>query len=209
MATQTFTFDNLMALLLSYSERNDTTFSAQRETFIAMAENRLSADLKQQGFQTLLTGELTASTALVKPTGWRETLSFRVRADEDAPWQPVYLRALEIVQVFANEGATGLPRYYADRDISSFLLTSTVDEAEYELVYYAKLAPLAAANQTNWLTTHAPQAMVYAMMLEAAIWRRSQEDTAKYQGLYDAAKSSLVVENMERLADRNLVVTKG
>jgi hypothetical protein len=46
-------------------------------------------------------------------------------------------------------------------------------------------------------------------MLEAALWLKNASETAKWQGQYDSHKASALGENAERLADRNLAVTRG
>ena len=71
-----FTYNQLQDLVPQYAERTDDAFSAQIPTFIALAENRLATDMKQQGFQSVVSGNLPLTASLAKPSFWKETISF-------------------------------------------------------------------------------------------------------------------------------------
>lgn len=206
---QNFTYTELIALVPAYVERTDPAFALQIPTFIALAENRLATDMKQQGFQSVVKGNLPVQASMPKPSFWRETISFSF-LDATSTIQTLQLRSLEYVKSYwPNQATTGLPRFYADYNATNFLLAATPSAAfTFELVYYARLQPLNANNQSNWLTLNAPQALLYAILLEACLWLKSPDKIAMWQAQYDAAKGSLLSENAERMADRNSVVTR-
>lgn len=207
---QNFTYTELLALVPAYVERTDTAFAAQIPTFIALAENRLATDMKQQGFQSVVSGLLPLQGAMPKPSFWRETISFSF-LDTSSTIQTLQLRSLEYVKSFwPNQATTGLPRFYADYNATNFLIAATPAAAyKFELVYYARLQPLNVNNQSNWLTLNAPQALLYAILLEACLWLKSPDKIGMWQQQYDSSKGSLLSENAERMADRNSVVTRG
>lgn len=206
---QNFTYDELLALVPSYATRTDDAFLTQIPTFISLAENRLATDMKQQGFQTVVSGTLPLNQSMPKPAFWRETIGFSY-VDESGQRQPILLRSYEYCRNYAPTSAPGVPKFYADYNIANFLVVPTPSqEFEFELTYYARLQPLSPANQTNWLTLNMPQALLAAIMLEASIWLRNTAETQKWSGMYQGATSAALQENQERIADRNLVVTKG
>lgn len=207
---QNFTYPELLALVPTYVERTDTAFIAQIPTFISLAENRLATDMKQQGFQSVVKGFLPLQAAMPKPSFWRETISFSY-TDATSTIQTLQLRSLEYVKSFwPNQANTGLPRFYADYNVSNFLLAATPNTAfAFELVYYARLQPLNVNNQSNWLTLNAPQALLYAILLEACLWLKAPDKIALWQQQYEASKGALLNENSERMADRNSIVTRG
>lgn len=212
--SEVLTYNSLAAQIPVYCERpaSDAVFAAQVPTLIMLAENRIAADLKQQGFQTVVSGAFTAGAAgavVAKPAFWRQTISFQY-LHPTLGWQPVYLRALEYLKAYWPVASVlSPPKYYADYNASNFLVAPSPDSAyAFELVYYARLQPLDAANQVNWLTINAPQVLLYACLREAALYLKNPEKVATWTTEYNDQKSSLLNENAERLADRNEVVTR-
>jgi hypothetical protein len=208
----TLTYDSLVEQLPGYVERTDAAYAAQIPTLIMLAENRIATDMKQQGFQSVVAGTMTAGgngAIIKKPAFWRETISFNFK-DPTVGWLPLRLRSLEYLKNYwPLQSVLGQPRFYADYNSANFLLAASPDQAyPFELAYYARLQPLDSDNQVNWLTANAPQALLYASILESHIWLKNADKTQEFQGHYDNAKNGLLQENMERLGDRNEVVTR-
>jgi hypothetical protein len=208
--SQNFTYNELLALVPSYAERQDAAFIAQVPTFIALAENRLASDMKQQGFQTVVTGTLPTDPVMTKPAFWRETISFTCKPAGTTKDLPVFMRNLEYVKlVYPDTSVVDTPAYYADYNFDHFRIAPTPPaNCAFELVFYARLTPLDGANQSSWLTVYAPNALLPAILLEAALWTKSPDKIATWQAQYDAAKASLLSENQERLSDRTQTVTR-
>lgn len=213
---QNITYNELLRLMPSYLQRTDAAFIAECPTFITLAENRLATDMKQQGFQAVVTGNLPLLPSMPKPAFWRETISFTIKAPNTAippviVATPVYLRPLEYINNYWPDAtATDVPKFYADYNISNFKFAPTPDDNyEFELVYYARLQPLDADNQTNWMTLNVPQALLYACLLEGALWIKNATTIANWQGQYTNARDSIIAENQERLGDRNEAVKRG
>lgn len=204
--TQNVNYSTLLELIPSYSERRDTAFLDKIPTFIMLAENRLATDMKQQGFQTVVNGNLPMDTSMAKPQWWRETISFKYTLDGVV--QPLTLRSLEYCQNYWPATAQKAPpRFYADYNINNFYLAGTPDfQYEFELVYFARLEPLDVTHQDNWMTLNAPQALLFACLLESALWRKNDADVAKWTGQYQGAAGGKVTEDKERVVDRNTVV---
>ena len=203
-------YAELTAQVKSYTERQDTAFIAEIPTFINLAENRLASELKQQGFQTVVEGILPITSTMVKPAFWRETISFNY-TDNTGKVSQILLRSYEFLRNFWPNAATqDVPRYYADYNFSNFVLAPTpVAAYNFELVYYARLTPLTVAVQSNWLTINAPQALLFATLLEAFSWCQNEERTSFYQSQYNMVRDSLLGESQERLGDRNTKVARG
>ena len=207
---QNLTYNILIEQIPSYMERRDTAFLSEIPTFITLAENRLATDMKQQGFQSVVTGNLPLDVSMAKPAFWRETISFSYK-DGDGVEHPILLRSLEYVKSYwPNPTLRDAPRFYADYNFQNFRFAPTPDdEYEFELVYYARLQPLDADNQENWLTLNAPQALLYACLIEANLWAKNADKVAAWTAQYDNARGGLLSENQERMADRTTVVTRG
>ena len=206
---QNFTYTQLQTLVPQYAERTDTAFSAQVPTFIALAENRIATEVKQQGFQAVVSGALPTTATLAKPSYWRETISFNF-TDTTGARRQLLLRPLEYVRNFwPNEALQDLPRFYADYNATHFLVGPTpVSAFNFELVYYARLQPLGASNDINWLTINAPQLLFAATMVEASRFAKNAARQASWEEMYQSSVAGLKQENSERQADRTTVFTR-
>lgn len=208
-AAAVLTYNILLEQIPSYCERaGETQLIAQLPMIIMLAENRLAADMKQQGFQSVVTGTF-GGPVMAKPAFWRSTISFNYR-DPVAGWLPVDLRSLEYLKNYwPVEANIAAPLYYADYNATNFLIAPSPNAAyEFELAYYARLQPLSSSNGSNWLTVNAPQTLLYACIFEAQLWSRNLEKATFWKAQYEDQKNSIVSENAERLTDRNEVVTR-
>ena len=205
---QNFTWTQLQTLVPQYTERTDAAFLAQVPTFISLAENRIATEMKQQGFQSVVSGVFAAGAVLAKPAYWKSTISFSFTAS--GARTPLLLRALEYVRNYwPNEAATGTPRFYADYNATNFLIAPTPASAfAFELVYYARLQPLSAANDSNWLTLNAPQVLLAAAMVEAYRYAKNPGKLSEWESTYQQAIAGIKQENSERQADRTEVFTR-
>jgi hypothetical protein len=205
---QDFSYSNLLTLIPKYAERTDSAFTAQIPTFISLAENRLSVDMKQQGFQAVVTGTLPLTPDMAKPSFWKETISFNITSGNERT--QLFLRSLEYVRNYwPNDSLTGTPRFYADYNIFNFLLAPTPASAlNFELVYYARLDPLSASNDSNWMTLNAPQALFAACMVEACRFIKNDARQATWEAMYSSSVGGVKGENTERTSDRTQVFTR-
>lgn len=204
-----FTYTQLLTLVPQYAERTDAAFAAQVPTFIALAENRIATEMKQQGFQAVVSGTLPTASTMAKPTYWKETISFNYTDATGARGQ-LFLRPLEYVRNYwPNESLQGAPKFYADYNATHFLLGPTPSSAfNFELVYYARLQPLGASNDSNWMTNNAPQALLAAIMVEACRYIKNAARQATWEDMYQSSSGGLKQENSERQADRTTVFTR-
>ena len=204
-----FTYTQLLTLVPQYAERTDAAFAAQLPTFIALAENRIATEMKQQGFQAVVSGTLPTTSTMAKPSYWKETISFNF-TDATGARAQLLLRPLEYVRNYwPNESVQGTPKFYADYNATHFLLGPTPAAAlNFELVYYARLQPLGAGNDSNWMTNNAPQALLAAIMVEACRYAKNTARQATWEEMYQSSSGGLKQENSERQADRTTVFTR-
>jgi hypothetical protein len=202
------TYTELKRLLPSYMERKDEAFRLEIPTFVNLAENRIATDMKQEGFQSVVTGTFNLSNVQPKPVFWRENISFSYQLN--GQWVDLKLRSLEYLKNFwPSINETAPPIYYADYNINNFYLAGTPGVAyPFELVYYARLDPLSDSHDENWLTLNAPQALLFATLLEAAMWCKNPQAEAKWEKQYQIAAGGLVTEDAGRKEDRNVKVKK-
>lgn len=206
---ENFTYTQLQTLIPQWAERPDAAFAAQVPNFISLAENRIATDMKQQGFQSVVKGNLPLSVSMAKPAFWRETISFNY-IDATGKRNPIFLRSLEYVRnAYPDPSVLGAPRFYADYNATQFLFGPTPSAAfQFELVFYARLVPLSSTNDSNWMTLNVPQALFAACMVEASIFAKNSARQDVWEAKYAAASGGIKAENIERMADRTSVVTR-
>jgi hypothetical protein len=207
--TAALTYTELLRQVPNYCERQDAAFLAELPSFINLAENRMAADLKQQGFQAVVKGPLPLADQLEKPAFWRQTISFSAKSTTGLR-TPLYLRSYEFLRACYPSAEAGTPRYYADYNATHFALGPTpAANYEFELLYYARLTPLSDDNTVNWLTLNAPQALLAACVMEASLWTKNDGRIALWKAEYESSKQALLSENQERLGDRAVKVNRG
>ena len=73
------------------------------------------------------------------------------------------------------------------------------------MIYY-ELPPLLGDDvQTNWFTEYAPNALLYASLMEAAPFLKNEEIIPIWQGFYDRAVAALNGEDIRQIADRGII----
>lgn len=203
MAT-TMTFETLKQDVRRYLERGSTYASdpvvfEQIPRLINLAERRIARELKLQGFIRAVTTPLQSGVAVYeKPDRWRDTISMTVGG------KPVFGRSYEYVRNYwPDEAQLGQPEYYADYDYQHWILVPTPDtDAQWEILYYEQPQFLGDDFQTNWLTEYAPDALLYATLLEASPFLKNDERVPVWQAMYDRAAQALSGEDLKRIMDR-------
>jgi hypothetical protein len=196
------TYDNLVADVINYMERDDAQFVAQIPTLIGLAESAIAAELK-----TLLqlivveTNLLAAQDILEKPTRWRKTVSMKVNG------KPILIRSQDYIAQYQSESDPGQPKYYAEYDYNNWAI-APVPDASYpvEIIYYSLVQPLDTANQTNLFTQQCPQAMLFGTLLQAQGYLKALDKLPIWKTYYVDSLSALKKEDNSRRIDRNTSV---
>ena len=199
------TYDSLTSTVLQYLERNDAAVVNAIPTFISLAEFEIAQEIKTLGQLQIVESTMTASNAILqKPARWRKTVSMSVTVAGKK--QPVYLRKYEYLKNYwPDADQTDVPLYYADTDWEHWYIAPTPNLAyAFEVLYYERIAPLSSANQTNWLTQNAPNAMLFGTLLQAMQFLKNDQRVI-FQQKYTESLQSLKSEDVARVGDRQAV----
>lgn len=208
------TYNSLLNDMRAYLERGatlatDPTVYEQLPSLINLAERRLARELKIQGTVTVMTGTFTAGTSVyAKPNRWRETVSMNCSTTAGGNTRrEIFPRSYEYCRSYwPNDTQTGTPRFYADYDYSNWLIIPTPSaDLSFEVLFYEQPAYLDDTNQTNWWTEYAPNALLYAALLEAAPFLKNTEAIQTWEGFYNRAIASLNGEDMRQIVDRGII----
>jgi hypothetical protein len=203
----TMTYTSLVADVTLYLERSDAQTINQIPSFINLAESIISDELKILGQQqTVSTTLVQGDPTLQKPTRWRKTTSMNITVAGER--FPLLLRKYEYMRNYwPTPTEEDVPKFYGDYDFDHWFIAPTPDD-DYaiEILYYEKIQPLDATNQTNWFTINAPQAMLYGTLLQAMPFLKNDSRVQLWQALYDRAVQTLKLENDTRTLDRSATV---
>ena len=207
MITPSFvlTYDSLTSTVLQYLERKDTAVVDAIPTFITLAEFEIAQEIKTLGQLQVANATMnTGNPVLAKPARWRKTVSMTITVDGKT--RPIFLRKYEYLKNYwPDDTQTDVPEFYADTDWDHWYLAPTPDQDYvFNVLYYERIAPLSSTNQTNWLTSNAPNAMLFGTLLQAMPFLKNDQRTI-FQQKYMEALQALKTEDVARVGDRQAV----
>ena len=179
-----FTYDTLKTAIQDYSESAETTFVTNLPLFIKEAEERILKTVELPVFRKNVTGTASSDdTYLGAPSDFLAPLSLAVISN--SVYTYLWLKHVSFIRDYTpNPSTTGAPLYYAQFDDDTFILAPTPDaDYTFELHYKYRPASLTAgaSDGTTWLSTNAPDAMLYGSLVEAANFLKSPEESAMYE----------------------------
>jgi hypothetical protein len=196
------TYDNLIADIISYMERNDAGFIAQIPSLIGLAESAIAAELKTLLQLTVVETTLNQNQVVLnKPARWRKTVSMKTNG------QPMLMRSQDYVAQYQNESSAGAPKYYAEYDYNNFAFAPKPDQAyPLEIIYYSEIQPLDTSNQQNLFTRECPQAMLFGTLLQAQGYLKALDKLPIWKAYYTDSLAALKKEDNTRRVDRNTTI---
>ena len=189
-----FTLTTLKQSIQDWTENDETTFVGELDFFIKNAEERIFKSVDLDFFIKNVTGVMTSGNKfLQKPSDFlaSNSLSY-VKNSEN-----IFLlhKDVNFIQEYtANPATTGSPIYYAQFDVNNFILAPTPDSNySVEIHYYYRPASLTTDNSgTTWISTNAPDALLYACLIEAYTFMKGENDLIQlYNSRYAEAISRL------------------
>ena len=189
-----FTLATLKSTVQDYMETAETTFVSDLDTFIQEAEERILKTVELPVFRKNVTGTASANnTYLSTPDDFLASYSLAVISSNVYTY--LLLKHVSFIRDFTpNPATTGLPKYYAQFDNTTFLLGPTPDQTyTFELHYKYRPASLTSTSgsETTWLSDNAPDALLYGTLVEAATFLKIPEETAQYEQRFIQAINGL------------------
>lgn len=196
------TYDELVTNIRNYTEVGSNVFTASViNTFITMAENRILRDIDLDVFKLEATGALTANNKfLTTPTN---ILTHRYLILTSASGDQIFLdfRDTSFMKEFWPDGTdTGIPKYYSVWDQNTFYIAPTPASGyAVELGYIYRPAQLSSTNTTTWVSLNAPEALLYACLIQAYSYTKGPKEMLDYfTGSYTQAMQGLGIEQQGR-----------
>jgi len=186
-----FTLTTLKQSIQDWTENDETTFVNELDFFIKNAEERIFKLVDLDYFRKNVTGTMTASNKfLQKPSDYLATYSLSY---VNASNENVFLlqKDVNLIQEYtADPTTTGSPIYYASFDVDNFIVAPTPStNFAVELHYYYRPASLTTDDSgSTWISTNAPDALLYACLVEAYTFMKGEPDILQlYNGRFGEA----------------------
>ena len=181
------TYSDLKTSIAGYLARSDLT--SQIPDFITFAENRLRRELRIRQMLKSVTTVTVASDATVEiPSDFLEIRDFVVMTN---PIQPLSYSSPSALSNDQRTSQVGVPKSYTIL-ASEFQLTPAPDGIyTLKLLYFSAPAYLSDTNTSNVFLTTAPDALLYASLVEAEPYLMNDARINTWGSMYDRAISSL------------------
>jgi hypothetical protein len=186
------TYTELVTAVQDYCENTFPT--ADMNTFIKQAEQRIYNTVQLANLRKNVTGSLTANSSyLACPADFLSAYSLAVYPVAGGDYLYLLNKDVNFMrEAYPNPTTTGKPKHYAifgpqstNVNDLSFMVGPTPDAAYgAELHYYYYPESIVTAN-TTWLGEHFDSALLYGTMCEAVTYMKGEADMVKlYQDRY-------------------------
>jgi hypothetical protein len=181
------TYSDLKTTVANYLARTDLT--TQIPDFIRFAELRLRRELRiRQMLKSVTTTTTGGDSTVALPSDFLETRDFFVSTN---PIQPLTYASPAIFSRNTNTTQSGKPLNYTI--LASEFKLSPVPDSTYtlEMLYYAAPTFMDDTVSSNTFMANAPDALLYAALLEAEPYLMNDARINTWGSLYDRAITTL------------------
>jgi len=196
------TYDELVTNIRNYTEVDSNVFtSSVINTFITMAENKILRDIDLDVFKKEVSGLMsTGNRFLAAPN---DLLTHRYIMVTDSNGDQVFLDFRDtsfMKEYWPDSTVTGTPKYYSVWDDNTFYVAPTPDDNyTVQLGYIYRPSQLSSSNPTTWVSNNAPEALLYACLIQAYSYTKGPVDMLQYFAQsYQQAVQGLGLEQQGR-----------
>lgn len=187
-------YDEIKALALSYSDRQDNEVIDRMDDFFRITEARMNRILKVQK-QVIRTSILTVDDEEyyglpVDFAGLRDIELYPV----DAPENRTTLQYLSPEQMNNVSSNGDVAKIYYNIIANQLHVLPIKEDSQIEIAYYRNITPLKDNNPENWMSIDNPDTYLYGLMVEISSFVKSAEAKAIWDERF---KESMVDINQE------------
>jgi len=195
------TYDELVTNIRNYTEVDSNVFSnSVINTFITMAENQILREIDLDVFKLEVAANMTTGNKFLSAPSDLLTHRYMMITVDG---QQIFLDFRDtsfMKEYWPNGSSTGVPKYYSVWDQNTFYIAPT-PAADYvvELGYIYRPAQLSSATPTTWISTNAPEALLYACLIQAYSYTKGPPEMLQYfNNSYKQAIQGLGIEQQGR-----------
>jgi hypothetical protein len=210
-------YNSLTQQILNYANRNEPNFVAAIPQIINQAMSRIYSEVKTIGFQKSIGDNMIAGNpAIDKPVDYKESISLQYFNNSNSTI--LLERSYEFcITYWPDRSLRAAPTFYsADLEVpqndagnSLIYLAATPDQNYPYIFKYVSFPPVFDANNSrNFLTDKYPNLLLYACMVEAIPFLKSDERIPVFESFYNRAVQATNKDTKERYTDRYSVRDK-
>ena len=187
------TYSDLQTSIANYLARSDLT--SQIPDFITFAENRLRRELRiRQMLKSVTTATVANDSTVELPADFLQVRDFVVVTN---PLTPLSYSSPSSLSNDPRASEVGVPKSYTI--LANDFQMSPVPDAVYtvKLLYFAAPTYLSSSNTSNVFLTAAPDALLYASLIEAEPYLMNDARINTWGTMYDRAIASLAKSDEE------------
>jgi hypothetical protein len=187
------TYSDLQTSIANYLARSDLT--SQIPDFITFAENRLRRELRiRQMLKSVTTATVSGDNTIEIPADFLQVRDFVVMTN---PIQPLSYSSPSALSNDPRASEVGVPVSYTI--LANDFQVSPAPDGIYtvKLLYFSAPAYLSSSNTTNVFLTTAPDALLYASLIEAEPYLYNDARINTWGTMYDRAIASLTKSDEE------------
>lgn len=195
-------YSELVTNIRGYTEVDSNVFpDSVINTFITMAENRILRDIDLDVFKKEATTNLIANSRFLPAPS--DILTHRYMMITDAGGDQIFLDFRDnsfMKEYWPDYTETGTPKYYAVWDDDTFYVAPTPASAlVVQLGYIYRPQQLSSTNTTTWVSNNAPEALLYACLIQAYSYTKGPLELVQYfENSYKQAIQGLGIEQQGR-----------
>ena len=181
------TFTELKDAIADWLDRSDLT--DRIPDFITLAEARLNRDLRIRPMEVRSSMETTAGQRYFNlPGGYLQMRNMQINSN---PITPLEYITPEMLDRLYGSDTTGKPKAYTL--IGDEIQLAPIPDSTYtlEMAFYEKFTALGDGTSgtvtSNWLTTNAPDVLLYGALLEAEPFIKNDERIALWLNAFNSA----------------------
>jgi len=209
-------YNDLKNLMIAYTNRNEPVFITQIPNLINQALSNIYSRAKTIGFQKTIEGVMLPNIPYIsKPLDYKSTINLQYINNSNI----VFLlpRSYEFCTTYwpdeeiSNENAP--PAFYsADMNVPQndaggtppriYIAPTPAIAYPYSLTYLSFPPIFDDQNSTNFLTDKYPNLLIYACMVQAIPFLKSDERANLFTSLYEKELENINKDTVERYTDR-------
>ena len=189
------TYAELTQLIQDYTENSETSFVDNLPQIIKQAEERISHAVRSPDQRKdVFTSQLAGANEYMTPADFIEPLAISTSLSS----VPLLLKSPSLLQsLFPGNGTRGTPIWYciyqSYADGTTLLLIGPPPDTNCDIDFYYIGNPGSIVDDgSTWISRQFPQVLLYASLLEAAVYCKfSNDQIAMFQTRFDAAMATL------------------
>lgn len=196
------TYAELVDLVKNYLEVDETTFNANIDTFIKLAEEDICRKVSIPAARKSSTANLTAGNGyFALPADFLSPYEFMVNTT-GTTWIHLIRKDVSYMrEAYPSTATTGVPKYYSMFDNDTFILGPAPTSAYSTELHYYGMPDSIIDSGTSWLGDNAENALLYGTVLMGYVYLKGSPDLlGVYEKAYETAINNLstLCEGMQK-----------